>query len=216
MARVQTSSSKTNSNKNNKSNTPQKKVVPQKTGMKASPKKEPSKNEIMFFRIGMWAIGLTLVVVGIVLLVQHFMTEEEAVPYEDYMHVNVTVLKNIVKDNGDNTYGDIAYFDGKDEFADLRSVLNSNDVVYVYFYRSSDVNTDIKAAIEAVAGIDDMAFFFVDLDLADSASLFTTAELTFLNLDETKDNMLLIFDFDDTPVQLETRVSDILIEINKL
>lgn len=216
MARVQTSSSKTNSNKKNKSITPQKNVVPQKTGMKPSPKKEPSKNEIMFFRIGMWAIALTVVVVGIVLLVQHFMTEEEVVPYEDYLHVTVTDLKYITQEDGYGVFGDFSYFDGKDEYADLRAVLNANDFVYVYFYRSGDLNTDIEVAIKEIVGIENMSFLFIDLDLPSSAALFTTAEIAHLNLVETKDNMFLIFDLNAQDFQLETRVSDILIEINKL
>ncbi|MCF7931362.1 MAG: hypothetical protein K9L02_07630 [Acholeplasmataceae bacterium] len=216
MARVQTSSSKTKSNTNTKNKAPQKSVVVQKTGMKASPKKEPSKNEIMFFRIGMWAIALTIVVVSIVLLVQHFMTEEEVVPFDDYLHVTVSDLKYITQQDIYGVYGDFSYFDGKDQYEDLRAVLNSNDFVYVYFYRSSDLNLDIKAAIEALVGLEDMAFLFVDLDLADSAGLFTTAEIAHLNLDETKDNMFLIFDINAQSFQLETRVSDILIEINKL
>ncbi len=216
MARVQASSSKTKSNQKNQVNTLQKNVVTKKNGMKASPQREPSKNEVMFFRIGMWAIALTLVVVSIVLLVQHFMGKEDVIPYEDYIHINVSDLKYMTQDDGYGVFGDFSYFDGKDAYADLRAVLNSNDFIYVYFYRSSDVNLDIKAAIEELTNIDEMAFLFIDLDLADSANLFSTAEIAHLNLDSTKDNMFLTFDINAQSFQLETRASDIIIEINKL
>ena len=216
MARVQASSSKTKSNQKNQVNTLQKNVVTKKNGMKASPQREPSKNEVMFFRIGMWAIALTLVVVSIVLLVQHFMGKEDVIPYEDYIHINVSDLKYMTQDDGYGVFGDFSYFDGKDAYADLIAVLNSNDFIYVYFYRSSDVNLDIKAAIEELTNIDEMAFLFIDLDLADSANLFTTAEIAHLNLDSTKDNMFLTFDINAQSFQLETRASDIIIEINKL
>ena len=103
-----------------------------------------------------------------------------------------------------------------DDYADLRAVLNSNDFVYVYFYRSSNLDLDIKAAIEAVANIDQLSFLFIDLDLASSAELFTATEIAHLNLDAEKDNMFLTFDINAQTFELETRSSDIVIEINKL
>ncbi|MBU1094157.1 MAG: hypothetical protein KKH01_06820 [Firmicutes bacterium] len=216
MARVQASSSKTNSSSKNKGNVKQNKDVSNKNNKKVVPKREPTKNELLFFRIGMWVIVLTFVVAGIVLLIQHFMVEEEVVPYEDYLHVTSTDLTYLTQEDEYGVFGDFSYFDGKDDYVDLRAVINSNDFIYVYFYRSSDVDLDIKAAIEGITDFESMAFLFVDLDLTDSANLFTSAALTHLNLDSERDNMFLIFDINAQSFQLEVRVSDILIEINKL
>ncbi|MBU1141402.1 MAG: hypothetical protein KKG64_02645 [Firmicutes bacterium] len=216
MARVQASKSKANSKNKNNVKTQQNKGTSKKDVVKAVPKREPTKNELMFFRIGISVIGLTLVVLLIVFLIRYYTTEEEVGPYDDYLHINVTDLKYITQEDEYGVFGDFSYFNGIDDYADLRVVLNANDYVYVYFYRSTVMNDEITEAIEALDDIDSMAFLFIDLDLVSSAELFTTTEIAHLNLDSEKDDMFLIFDINAQTFQLETRVSDILIEINKL
>lgn len=182
---------------------------------KTNPKREPSKNEVMFFRIGMSIIGLTLVILAIVLLIQYFVNQdEETGPYDDYISITADDLLQITKEEESGVFGDFSFFDGKEDYADLRTVLYGNDFVYVYFYRSSEINNEIKDAILAIEGIEDMAFLFLDLDL--NTTLFETVGIEHLNLDSERDNMFLIFDLNLQEFQLEIRVSDILIELGKL
>jgi len=216
MARVQTNTSKAKTSTNKSGNAPQKKTVSKKNSVKVSPQREPSKNEILFFKIGMSIIVLTFLAIGTFFLIQYFTQEEAVVPYEDYLHVTASDLKYITQEDDYGVFGDFSFFNGNDDYADLRAVLNSNDFVYVYFYRSSNLDLDIKAAIEAVANIDQLSFLFIDLDLASSAELFTATEIAHLNLDAEKDNMFLTFDINAQTFELETRSSDIVIEINKL
>jgi len=182
---------------------------------KTNPKREPSKNEVMFFRVGMSIIALTLVVLAIVLVIQYFVKQdEETGPFDDYISINTNDLLVITQEDQYGVFGDFSYFDGKTAYEDLRRVLYSNDFIYVYFYRSSDINEELETAILAIQGLEDMAFLFVDLDK--ETTLFETPGLNHLNLSDSRDNMLLIFDLNAQDFQLEIRVSDILIELNKL
>jgi hypothetical protein len=217
MARVQTNTGKEKTSSNKGGNAQQKKTVSKKNSSKAATNREPSKNEILFFKIGMSVIVLTFAVIAAVLLIQYFTAEEEVIPYDEYVHINASDLKYITQEDDYGVFGDFSYFDGLDGYEDLRAVVNSStDFIYVYFYRSSNLDLDIKAAIESVANIDDLAFLFIDLDLGSSAELFTLTELVHLNLDSEKDNMFLTFDINAQSFQLETRSTDIVIEINKL
>jgi len=186
---------------------------------KTNPKREPSKNEVMFFRVGMSVIALTLVVLAIVLVIQYFVKQdEETGPFDDYISINVNELLMLTQDNGDQTYGDFDFFVGKEEYEDLRDLIYGNDVMYVYFYRSSEMNEEIQTAILAIEGLEDMTFLFVDMDV--ETTLFETAGLEHLNLDDSRDNMLLMFDpqadLEEDKIRLEIRIDDILIELNKL
>ncbi len=216
MAKAQTNTNNSKNKNKKNSNISQKNAVSKKSTVKTNPKREPTKNEMMFYRIGMLVITTTLIVIAIVLVIQYSKKDPVAVPYEDNIQITTNDLKYITQEDEYGVYGNFSYFDGQDEYVDLRAVLNSNDLVYVYFYRSSDVNEDIGAVIESLSNIDSMAFLFFDLDGYSNTAVFTTAELNHLNLDSTKDNMFLIFDINAQTFQLETRVSDILIELNKL
>ena len=211
MARVQTVDPKKKKSNTVPTQNPKSKAELAKT----NPKREPSKNEVMFFRIGMSVIALTLVVLAIVLVIQYFVKQdEETGPFDDYISINANDLLVITQEDEYGVFGDFSYFDGKEVYEDLRTVLYSNDFIYVYFYRSSEINEELETAILAIEGLSDMAFLFVDLDT--ETTLFETPGLDHLNLDDTRDNMLLIFDLNAQEFQLEIRVSDILIEINKL
>ena len=211
MARVQTVDPKKKKSSTVPTQNPKSKAELAKT----NPKREPSKNEVMFFRIGMSVIALTLVILAIVLVIQYFVKQdEETGPFDDYISINANDLLVITQEDEYGVFGDFSYFDGKEVYEDLRTVLYSNDFIYVYFYRSSDINEELETAILAIEGLSDMAFLFVDLDT--ETTLFETPGLDHLNLDDTRDNMFLIFDLNAQEFQLEIRVSDILIEINKL
>ncbi len=216
MARVQTSKNNSKNKNKNNSNTSQKNAGSKKNNIKKdNPKREPTKNEMMFYRIGMGVITITLIVLAIVLVIQYSKTDDVVVPYEDNIQITTNDLKYITQEDEYGVYGNFSYFDGQDDYADLRSVLNSNNFVYMYFYRSTDINEDIQAVIDSLSNIDSMAFLFFDLDGYSNTTVFDTAELNHLYLDSTKDNMFLIFDINAQTFQLETRVSDILIELNK-
>jgi len=211
MARVQTVDPKKKKSSTVPTQNPKSKAELAKT----NPKREPSKNEVMFFRIGMSVIALTLVILAIVLVIQYFVKQdEETGPFDDYISINANDLLVITQEDEYGVFGDFSYFDGKEVYEDLRTVLYSNDFIYVYFYRSSEINEELETAILAIEGLSDMAFLFVDLDT--ETTLFETPGLDHLNLDDTRDNMFLIFDVNAQEFQLEIRVSDILIEINKL
>jgi hypothetical protein len=195
--------------------------------------KGPSKNEVLFFRIGM--IVITAVILGLVVLflINHFTSDDE-VSYEDHIHITHTSLTAMVEDNGDNTYGDFTYFNGIDSFEDLRSLINNNDVIYFYFYYSSNINEDIEDAINnqsAVGGIptqtllDDnedeafAAFLFIDLDSASNGELMADTGLSMLELDADADEMLVTFDIynpDGEFFSMEDDADDIIEIINQI
>ena len=211
MARVQTVDPK----KKKTNATPVKNPKSKAELAKTNPKREPSKNEVMFFRIGMSVIALTLVVLAIVLVVQYFVKQdEETGPFDDYISINANDLLMITQEDEYGVFGDFSYFDGKEIYDDLRTVLYGNDFIYVYFYRSSEMSEELETAILAIEGLEDMAFLFLDMDL--ETTIFETPGLSHLNLDDTRDNMFLTFDVNAQEFTLEVRVSDILLELNKL
>ncbi len=214
MARVQQNAKKSKS-KIQKKEEP-KKPLSRKELIQVNTKREPTKNEIMFYRIGMSVITITLIVLAIVLVIQYSKTDTAVNPYEDNLSITITELTYITAQDEYGVYGDFTQFNGNDDYADLRTVLNSNDMVYIYFYRSSAIDPDIQAAIESVQNLDTMAFLFFDLDNDVNANVFTTAAISHLNLDSTKDNQLVIFDINAQTFQTETRVVDIVNEINSL
>ena len=88
MARVQTNTSKAKTSTNKSGNAPQKKAVSKKNSVKVSPQREPSKNEILFFKIGMSIIVLTFLAIGTFFLIQYF-TQEEAERLTDNMTTKI-------------------------------------------------------------------------------------------------------------------------------
>lgn len=187
--------------------------------VKTNPKREPSKNEILFFRIGISLIALTLVTTAIIFTIRYFMEkEEEKGIYEDYMHVTVRELGYFMRYYPEtNTYGDFSDFDGYAEYDDLRAKISGQDKLYFFFYRSSDVNLDLAQALKDVEGLEDKPVFFVDMDKSQNAELFTNAWISHLNLDQSRQSMFLIYDiYADDPFDLWVLTSHILIEIGKL
>lgn len=181
---------------------------------KTNPKREPSKNEILFFRIGMSVIALTLITVAIIFTIEYFMNDEE-VPgvYDDYISITSSDLKYLTYDDGSGVYGDFSYFQGKDDYQDLLQLINDNTEIYVYFYRGTDIDEDIKELILS-KDLSDKAFFLIDLDVAQDA--LSGTDFAHLDLDLTRDNLFLTFDVEAQTFSLEVRVVDILREIGKL
>ena len=181
---------------------------------KTNPKREPSKNEILFFRIGMSVIALTLITVAIIFTIEYFMNDEE-VPgvYDDYISITASDLKYLIYDDGSGVYGDFSYFQGKTDYEELLQLINDNNDIYIYFYRGTDIDDEIKELILS-KDLSDKAFFFVDLDEAQDG--LAGAEFAHLDLDLTRDNLFLTFDVEAQTFSLEIRVVDILREIGKL
>ncbi|RJX24597.1 MAG: hypothetical protein C4537_06310 [Acholeplasma sp.] len=181
---------------------------------KTNPKREPSKNEILFFRIGMSVIALTLITVAIIFTIEYFMNDEE-VPgvYDDYISITASDLKYLTYDDGSGVYGDFSYFQGKTDYEELLQLINDNNEIYVYFYRGSDIDEEIKELILS-KDLTDKAFFLIDLDEAEEGLAGT--EFAHLDLDLTRDNLFLTFDVEAQTFSLEVRVVDIVREIGKL
>lgn len=186
---------------------------------KTNPKREPSKNEILFFRIGISLIALTLLTTAIIFTIRYFMdTDEEAGVYDTYTHVTARELGYFMRFYPEsNTYGDFSEFDGYSEYDNLRALIDGQNRLYFYFYRSSNINEDITAALQGVSGLEDKPVLFVDMDNAQNAELFTNEWLAHLNLDQSRQSMFLIYDiYEEDPFELWLLTSHIIIEINKL
>lgn len=185
---------------------------PVQTKAKSSTKvetKEPSKGEIIFFRIGMSIILLAIVAFVAVLVINKL--SQKTNPYEDYVTITEAELAEIVADNGvGETPGNITYFNGIDEYADLQKLLVRNDVVYFYFYRSSAIDEDIQKAIEALTDVNGiptytlisdneneafLAFLFIDLDAEENSAILENTDILAMGLQDGKDNMLVRFDY---------------------
>lgn len=211
MAKKQTN----NANKNQKSKQTKNNVVNKK-----NQKRELTKNEIMFFRIGVSVIAIGLVVAAIVMIVNYYMRNEEVNPYEDYLHFQTEELVAMTQKIDNTTYGNPDYFLGKSEFDDFRVILNENEVFYFYFYHGSAINEDIQAEIEALADIEQLPLIFINLEHTANAALFEEANLSHLGLDAEADDMLLIYDMQPSSTdgffQLETNVEDIITELGNL
>jgi hypothetical protein len=181
--------------------------------------REPSKQEMMFFRIGISIIALLVVTVSIVFAIRYFMedTEEEG-PANQFEHVTAADLENIFMIDELNTtpYVNEEYFQGKDI---LQKLLN-NTVYYVFVYRSSLIeDTSYLALIESIPNLDSLPFFLIDLDR--DPDIRTNEKLQHLGMTETHDFQLIIFDMqnlneDGSHFTVWTRERDITIDLEKL
>lgn len=212
-------------------NTKTKQKTNQVTNQKPKPKgntavnvtkasKAPSKNELVFFRVGVSVIAIGLIVAVIVMIVNNYMSKEDVNPYEDYNHLETEELVAITKYVNSTTYGDLDFFVGKSKYDDLRVILNKYDVFYFYFYHSESINKDILAAIEKLENVEKLPLLFIDLDDIGNIALFEETDLTHLNLVATADNMLLTYNMSPANVdeffKLETSVSNIVTELGKI
>lgn len=186
----------------------------------AKTSKAPSKNELVFFRVGVSVIAIGLIVAVIVMIVNNYMSKEDVDPYEDYNHLETEELVAITKYVNSTTYGDLDFFVGKSKYDDLRVILNKYDVFYFYFYHSESINKDILAEIEKLENVEKLPLLFIDLDDIGNIALFEETDLTHLNLVATADYMLLTYDMSPATVddffKLETSVSNIVTELGKI
>ena len=213
-------------------NKPKQSKVETKKGLTEA--KEPSKQEILFFRIGMIAISAIIVAFAAFIVINSLLNKDEEVPYDDYVKVVQTTLDEIVKDNGDNTYGDFTYFNNYEGYENISRLINKNDVIYFYFYHSSEVDEDVQAAIEAQTMVGLIptetlleeneeaafaAFIFIDLDASMNAEIFADTVISHLGLDEDENQMLVTFDIynpDGEPFSMVDDADDIIEIINSL
>ena len=182
---------------------------------KTNTKREPTKNEILFFRAGMSVIAIALITVVIIFLIQYFMDKEDQPGvFDDYISITAEDLKNLTGyDANSGVYGDFTYFAGKTEYEDLFDLINTNDKIYIYFYNSTDLNDDIVDAIKD-KNLEGKAFFLVDLST--EASKLSTADYEHLKLDLERNNLFVTFDVENQEFETEIRTVDILRVIGKL
>jgi hypothetical protein len=187
---------------------------------KLKDKRKLTKNEVLFFRVGVTVVAIGLVVAAIVMIVNYYMGQEDVGPYDDYQHFITEELVAMTQKVNDTTYGDLDYFVGKSDYDDFRTILNENDVFYFYFYDGNNINEDIQAEIESLENISELPLIFVDLSEPYNTELLTNTSLAHLNLDAEADDMLLIYDMQPESVdgffELETDVNDIIVALQNM
>jgi hypothetical protein len=187
---------------------------------KLKDKRNLTKNEIAFFRIGITIVGIGLVVAAIIMIVNYYMEKEDVGPYDEYQHFITEELVAMTQKINDTTYGDLDYFVGKSDYDEFRVILDENDVFYFYFYDSNHINEDIQAEIESLENISELPLVFVDLSEPYNTELLTNTSLSHLNLDANADDMLLIYDMQPESVdgffELETDVDDIILALQNI
>ena len=188
---------------------------PMKTVNKKYEKKEPSKQEIMFYRIGLIVITMTLVVATVIMLVTYFMDKDaETKPYTDEMQITETDLVHLMINDPLLGYVvDQDYFTKYANYLTWRSLINNNNIIYVYFYKSSDYNVETETTIET-KNLEGLAFFFLDLD--NFPKLFENVNLLHLDLNKESKEMLLIYNTVEQNFEILDTSGSILITINEL
>ncbi|MDD3068362.1 MAG: hypothetical protein WC134_04990 [Acholeplasmataceae bacterium] len=203
---------------NNKKQQPKKAEIKQtqttKPVVKKNEKKEPSKQEIMFFRIGIIVITLTIAVAAIIMLVTYFMDKEtEEQPFTDQLQITEDDLVHLMIN--DPTFGyvvDRDYFTKYDNYSEWLTMINSNDEIFIYFYKSSEVNLDTETIINDI-DFEGEAFFFLDLDVF--TTIYENENLEHLNLLVDEPEMLVIFNTVDQGFETIYEPSSIQLKINE-
>lgn len=203
---------------NNKKQQPKKAEIKQtqttKPVVKKNEKKEPSKQEIMFFRIGIIVITLTIAVAAIIMLVTYFMDKEtEEQPFTDQLQITEDDLVHLMIN--DPTFGyvvDRDYFTKYDNYSEWLAMINSNDEIFIYFYKSSEVNLDTETIIND-KDFEGKTFFFLDLDVF--TTIYENENLEHLNLLVDEPEMLVIFNTVDQGFETIYEPSSIQLKINE-
>ena len=204
---------------NNKKQQPKKVEIKNNTTtkpvVKKSEKKEPSKQEIMFFRIGIIVITLTIAVAAIIMLVTYFMDKEtEETPFLDQLQISEDDLVHLMIN--DPTFGyvvDQDYFTKYDNYNEWRTLISENDEIYIYLYRSSEVNLETETIINDT-DFEGLTFFFLDLDVF--TTIYENANLDHLNLETDASEMLVIFNTVDQGFETIYTASSIQLKINTI
>jgi hypothetical protein len=156
----------------------------------------PSKAEQALYKYGLIGLVVTIVVVAVIFAINAIGGDDEVSVYDGYTHITLEDLEIMTADDGFGTFGNFEYFLDNDGYEDVAEKLYDDvygQTIYVYLYRSSDVNEDIKAAIEAVPDVEERAFFLVDLDKETADAITAIAEVEELGLSADRDNQLLTF-----------------------
>jgi hypothetical protein len=167
----------------------------------------PSKAEQALYKYGLIGLVVTIVVVAVIFAINAIGGDDEVAVYEEYTHITLEDLEIMTSDDGYGTYGNFEYFLDNDGYEDVAEKLYDDvygQTIYVYLYRSSDVNEDIKAAIEAVPDIMERAFFLIDLDQETADAITAIAEIEHLGLSADRDNQLLVFRPEDEENMFES------------
>ena len=203
---------------NNKKQQPKKAEIKQtqttKPVVKKNEKKEPSKQEIMFSRIGIIVITLTIAVAAIIMLVTYFMDKEtEEKPFTDQLQITEDDLVHLMIN--DPTFGyvvDRDYFTKYDNYSEWLTMINSNDEIFIYFYKSSEVNLETETIIND-KDLEGKTFFFLDLDVF--TTIYENENLEHLNLLVDEPEMLVIFNTVDQGFETIYEPSSIQLKINE-
>ena len=204
---------------NNKKQQPKKAEIKQtqttKPVVKKNEKKEPSKQEIMFFRIGIIVITLTIAVAAIIMLVTYFMDKEtEEQPFTDQLQITEDDLVHLmISDTNGGYFIDFDYFTKYDNYSEWQAMIKSNDEIFIYFYKSSEVNLDTETIINDT-DFEGLAFFFLDLDVF--TTIYENANLDHLNLETDASEMLVIFNTVDQGFETIYTASSIQLKINTI
>ena len=216
MARVQQSNQK--KKPTNQKSAPKK--APTKAELaKTNARREPSKNEILFFRIGIMVVLVTIVTVAIIFTIQYFMNkDEESAVFEDYIHITDFDLKYLTYyDENSGVYGDFSYFIGLEDKEEVLRLINANDHIYIYFYRSSNLQDEVVDKIKSL-DLEDVAFFLMDMDRYES--IFTDQTISHLGLSQDKTQVFVKFfvdaENDQDRFTVESITRTILIELGHL
>ena len=203
---------------NNKKQQPKKAEIKQtqttKPVVKKNEKKEPSKQEIMFFRIGIIVITLTIAVAAIIMLVTYFMDKEtEEQPFTDQLQITEDDLVHLmISDTNGGYFIDFDYFTKYDNYSEWQAMIKSNDEIFIYFYKSSEVNLDTETIINDI-DFEGEAFFFLDLDVF--TTIYENENLEHLNLLVDEPEMLVIFNTVDQGFETIYEPSSIQLKINE-
>ena len=204
---------------NNKKQQPkkvdQKQTTTTKSVVKKNEKKEPTKQEIMFFRIGIIVITLTIAVAAVIMLVNYFMDKEASEQsFTDAFQITEDDLVHLMINDPQFGYVvDQDYFTKYDNYSEWRHLIISNDHIYIYFYKSSEVNLDTEAVINET-DLEGLAFFFLDLDVF--TTIYENVNLEHLNLETDQSEMLVIFNTVDQGFETIYQASSIQSIINEL
>ncbi|MFA5474073.1 MAG: hypothetical protein WC225_00900 [Acholeplasmataceae bacterium] len=193
--------------------------TPKKTSQPVTQKKKEkqpmTKNEALFFKVGIVVVVLAIIAAVIIMIVNTYLHQAPENPFEDYLHFDTTELVEMMKETDDPTiFGDQDYFYGKTQYEQFRTLLNSNTVFYFYFYRSDQINEDLKTLFESMENINDRPIIFIKTDAIRNLALFEDAGLMHLGLPKEEVNILLTFNTEpetlDGFFQIETDVAEMI------
>jgi hypothetical protein len=181
----------------------------------------PSKAEQMLYKYGLLGLIVTIVVVAVVFAINSIGGDDTESVYDGYTHITLSDLTIMTAEDEFGVFGNFEYFLDNEGYEDVSEKLfddEAGQTIYVYLYRSSDVDDDIKAAIEAIPDFESLAFFLVDLDQETSDALTEIAAIEHLGLSADRDNQLLVFrpESEDNMFESTTIASWIVQDLGKI